>query len=97
MDLRLLLTLTSIRQKRLITSIPYSKVMYITEEQFLAYEEIRQSGITNMFDTKAVCALSGLSKEVVLEIMKQYDELSLKHMAAIERMATISVHRGISL
>ena len=26
----------------------------ITREQFMAYEEIRQSGITNMFDSRTV-------------------------------------------
>lgn len=47
----------------------------ITEEQFRAYEAVRTSGETNMFDLSAVCFLSGLSKAEVFAIMKQYRSL----------------------
>lgn len=30
-----------------------------SKDEFLAYEEVRRSGATNMFDVAAVCALSG--------------------------------------
>lgn len=35
----------------------------------MAYEDVRLSGVTNMFAVTTVCALTGLSKEKVLEIM----------------------------
>jgi len=47
----------------------------ITNEEFEAYEEVRSSGVTNMFDVKTVSRLSELSKEKVLEIMTRYAEL----------------------
>lgn len=47
----------------------------ITKEEFVAYEEVRESGVTNMFDVKTVSRLSELPKEKVFEIMKRYKEL----------------------
>ena len=46
----------------------------ITREQFMAYEEIRQSGITNMFDSRTVIEESDgyLDKEAVSTIMKGF-------------------------
>ena len=52
----------------------------ITKEEFLAYEAVRQSGITNMFMVSTVCDLSELDKDVVMEIMKNYEELKNKYM-----------------
>ena len=48
----------------------------ITEEMFAAYEAVRASGITNMFDLAVVCDHSGLSHEEALTIMKQYRALT---------------------
>ncbi len=48
----------------------------ITEDMFKAYETVRQSGITNMFDLSIVCDHSGLSREEVLAIMKHYRALT---------------------
>ena len=52
----------------------------ITEEQFKAYVKIQESGATNMFDVRAVVALSRgkLSREDVLDIMDNYDTYSEK-------------------
>lgn len=47
----------------------------ITKEQFEAYENVRQSGATNMWAVNVVMELSGLTKEQCLEIMKTYGEL----------------------
>lgn len=44
----------------------------ITKEDFEAYVEVQESGVTNMFDTRTVQSLSGLSREQILEIMKNY-------------------------
>ena len=49
--------------------------MEITKEDFLDYEGIRQSGVTNMFDVKTVVALSDdLTKEKCFDIMKNYSK-----------------------
>ena len=48
--------------------------MTITNEQFDRYEAVRQSGVTNMFDTRTVSMLSGLTKDEILDIMKNYSE-----------------------
>jgi DNA primase large subunit len=47
----------------------------ITEEMFAAYEAVRKSGITNMFDLRVVCQHSGLLREEALVIMKNYCSL----------------------
>jgi len=46
----------------------------ITKEKFQSYEDVRQSGKTNMFAVKTVMALSGLTEEECLDIMKNYDK-----------------------
>ena len=56
-----------------------NKMEKITEEQFEAYEDVRQSGVTNMFDVKYVMELSGLEKEDIMTIMKSYGELKEKY------------------
>lgn len=58
--------------------------MEVTKEQFEAYEKVRSSGITNMFMIGTVCDLSGLSKETVLAIMKNYSELSEKYLEVLK-------------
>ena len=52
--------------------------MKITKEQFQAYEEIRESGETNMFDVNRVVELSEgvLTKEMIMQIMDKYDALA---------------------
>ena len=52
----------------------------ITKEEFLKYEDVRQSGITNMFDTRIVSYLTGLGREELLEIMKEYSTLKEKYI-----------------
>jgi len=56
-----------------------NKMEKITEEQFEAYEDVRQSGVTNMFDVRTVGELSGLEKEDIMTIMKNYGELKEKY------------------
>ena len=48
--------------------------MEVTREQLMAYEEIRQSGITNMFDTKTIIEESDgyLNKETISTIMEGF-------------------------
>jgi DNA-directed RNA polymerase subunit H (RpoH/RPB5) len=51
----------------------------ITEEMFAAYETVRASGITNMFDLPVVCDHSGLSREEARTIMKNYRALTQQY------------------
>ena len=51
----------------------------ITEEDFEAYEEVRASGSTNMWNVKLVESFSGLEKAKILEIIKTYDKLNKKY------------------
>ena len=46
---------------------------------YIKYEDVRQSGVTNMFDVRNVTALTGLSKEQIIYIMKNYSELEEKY------------------
>ena len=49
-----------------------------TKEQFQSYVDVRDSGMTNMFDIRTVCALSEeiLTKENCFYIMKHFSELA---------------------
>ena len=51
----------------------------ISKEQFEAYVDVQESGVTNMFDVKTVGELSGLEKEEIMTIMKSYGELKEKY------------------
>ena len=51
----------------------------ITQEQFEAYVDVQESGVTNMFDVKTVSELSGLGKEEIMIIMQSYGELKEKY------------------
>ena len=51
----------------------------ISREQFEAYVEVQESGVTNMFDVRTVGELSGLEKEEIMTIMKSYGELKEKY------------------
>lgn len=48
------------------------KNQIVTKEDFQAYIEVQASGVTNMFDVRKVSQLSGLPKNKILKIMKQY-------------------------
>ena len=54
----------------------------ITREMFERYENCRRIGLTNMFDVKTVGILTGLDKNEIIKIMKNYGEL--KNMFEIE-------------
>jgi len=53
--------------------------MEITKDEFEAYEEVRSSGVTNMFMVNDVSELSGLERDKIMAIMSGYDELSEKY------------------
>ena len=52
----------------------YTKVK-VTEEQFHKYENVRISGVYNMFDPRARLT-SGLPEHIYFAIIKNYNELS---------------------
>ncbi len=56
----------------------------VTEEQFDAYVEIQMSGVTNMWAVNLVCELSGLEKETVMTIMKNYADIKKKYKGEVK-------------
>ena len=53
--------------------------MTITQEQFDAYVEVQELGITNMFNVQVVSDYSGLSRQDIMTIMSNYSELQKKY------------------
>jgi len=51
----------------------------ITQEQFEAYVDVQESGVTNMMDVKTVGQLSGLEREQIMTIMTNYGQLKDKY------------------
>ena len=51
----------------------------VNKEDFQAYEEVRESGVTNMFDIRNIKMLSGLERDTIVEIIEQYSELCAKY------------------
>ena len=51
----------------------------ISKEDFQAYKDVRESGVTNMFAANKVSELSGLSREKIITIMKNYSALRKKY------------------
>ncbi len=53
--------------------------MNITQDEFDAYEDVRQSGVTNMFDVSTVSDYSGLNRKQIIVIMQNYETLYDKY------------------
>ena len=75
----------------------------ISEEQFNAFEEVRESGMTNMFDVPAVIELADglLNKKEVLTIMDNYTDLKSKFetMSVIKKISNdprIKIDYGVA-
>ena len=51
----------------------------VTKKEVMAYEDLRKSGATNMFDVKMVEVLSNLSRTTIFYIMENYDKLIEKY------------------
>jgi len=51
----------------------------ITKEEFKNYEQVRASGITNMFAVNVVSEYSGLANVTILTIMSHYKDLMVKY------------------
>lgn len=54
--------------------------MNITKEQFLLYEGVRVSGVTNMFAVSVVEHLTGLDREEIIDIMENYSAYATKYL-----------------
>ena len=52
----------------------------MNQEKFMKYEDVRTSGITNMFAVNNVMELSGLTREEITDIMQNYSEYKEKFM-----------------
>ena len=55
------------------------KTVNVDMLDFVKYLDVRDSGVTNMFDLRNVTALTGLSKEKIIFIIKNFDELEEKY------------------
>lgn len=74
--------------------------MNITKADFDRYEAARLSGVTNMYDTRAVEERSGLMREQIFDIMKNYSDYKqefyhrspvAKRMEEMKRVGTMVV------
>lgn len=59
----------------MITTITKEHKIEITKEDFKEYEDCRLSGLTNMFNLSNVEMITGLSKDKIKAIIKEYDKL----------------------
>ena len=50
----------------------------VTKEDFEAYENVRSSGVTNMYAVRTVMGLSGLDRDTITAIMTHYSALMKK-------------------
>jgi len=51
------------------------------KEKFMRYESLRQLGVINMLDVNNGTALTGLSKEDYIDIIKNYGQYHKQFMA----------------
>ena len=51
----------------------------ITQDEFDAYVKVQMSGVTNMFNVSVVSDYSGLSRDKIMTIMKNYTDLNDKY------------------
>ena len=58
--------------------------MTITKDEFEAYCEVQESGYTNMLNIKLVSQLSGLTKNQVVFIIRNYGMLSQKYKGELK-------------
>ena len=61
------------------TKLMAEKTVNVDMLDFVKYLDCRDSGVTNMFDVRNVTALTGLSKEQIVYIIKNFDKLEEKY------------------
>ncbi len=64
-----------------LEEIRKSRTLEIKKEEFLAFEAVRLSGVTDMGAVSVVEELSGLSREQIYAIIDCHDELKNKYTA----------------
>ena len=50
----------------------------VSESEFKRFVAVQKSGVTNMFDVNRVSSLSGLPKDKIFDIMKNYGDYAKK-------------------
>ena len=55
------------------------KTVNVDMLDFVRYLDCRDSGVTNMFDVTTVKSITGLSKEQIMYIMKNFSKLEEKY------------------
>ena len=55
------------------------KTVNVDMLDFVRYLDCRDSGVTNMFDVTTVKTITGLSKEKIMYIIKNFDKLEKKY------------------
>ena len=61
------------------TKLMAEKTVNVDMLDFVKYLDCRDSGVTNMFDITTVKSITGLSKEQIIYIMKNFSELEEKY------------------
>ena len=56
-----------------------SETVNVDMLDFIKFLDCRDSGVTNMFDITTVKSITGLSKEQIIYIMKNFSELEEKY------------------
>ena len=54
--------------------------MEIDRTDFMAFERLRESGRVNLLAMRGVCDITGLDREQVKNIIKNYDVLAAKYL-----------------
>ena len=71
--------------KHLFTNCPHCRKLTpvkpgVREIDFAAYENVKQSGVINMLDVKAVAKMAGITEGMVKCIIMNYDDLKAEFM-----------------
>ena len=64
--------------KHLFSDTKIEEESGVSQEDFESYVEVQKSGVTNMFDVRKVQSLSGLDRETIMDIMKNYGKYKEK-------------------
>ena len=72
--------------------IALSLSMDITQADFENYVSVQKSGVTNMFDIRAVQNYTDLSREKIYYIMEHYAELMEKNTKDFELEPTFPIY-----
>jgi len=60
-----------------------NKIEKISERKFMAYYRCQMSGVTNMFDVNRVMSITRLTRDEIVDIMKNYECYKQRFIATI--------------